>query len=86
MRETPPLYTVAGQLVARQDSTYFSYAERRYNRSLGRCREIDARQPLASTDGCQTLSFRGACFWLVFLQAGQQRGEFVGHVSGGLIF
>jgi hypothetical protein len=30
MRETPPLYTVAGQLVARQDSTYFSYAERRF--------------------------------------------------------
>src|SRR6516165_12300878 len=35
-------------------STYFSYAERRYHRCLSRGRKVHTRQPLASTDGCQT--------------------------------
>ena len=39
----------------------------RYNRCLGRSREIDAGQPLAPTDGYRTLSFCRASFWLVLL-------------------
>jgi hypothetical protein len=48
-----------------------------YNRCLGRCRKVHPRQPLAPADGCQTLSFCGARFWLVLLSAGHKCRNFV---------
>ena len=39
--------------------------------------KVDARQPLAPTDGGETLSFCGASFCLVFLQTGHQWRHFV---------
>jgi len=45
--------------------------KRRNNRCLGWGWKVHTRQPLASTDGCQTLSLRGAGLWLVLLQTGQ---------------
>ena len=49
----------------------------RYNSCLGWGREVDTNQPLASRDGCRTLSFCRASFWLVFLQTGHQWGHLV---------